>query len=182
MKVVNRPKTHEVVRAPRFEDYKPSSEEASASLSRIRSVDTRAEVLLRSALWRRGLRFRKNSRALPGKPDIVFPTEHVVVFCDGDFWHGRNWSADRRRLAKGPNATYWLAKVSTNKRRDRAQSRWLEKLGWTVMRFWDSDVRSFPESIADQVEMAVRRARRTQCADDITRSNREAQPAAGLDS
>lgn len=95
-----------------------------------------------------GFRFRKNVRDLPGKPDIVFPKSRVVVFCDGDFWHGRNWRKDKRRLQVGPNAPYWVAKIQANINRDRRYNKELKQLGWHVLRLWESDIRSDVEKAA----------------------------------
>ena len=61
-------------------------------MSSIKSKDTRPELLLRKALWRENMRYRINYKKLPGKPDIVFTKKKVVIFCDGDFWHGHNWA------------------------------------------------------------------------------------------
>jgi len=71
----------------------------------------RAERALRSALWRRGFRFRLHQRELPGKPDLVFRSSSLCVFCDGDFWHGRDWQKRRLRLESGSNREYWVAKI-----------------------------------------------------------------------
>lgn len=138
-------------KSPNFKNYTPSSEQASRTLSKIKAVDTKGEKLLRSALWRMGFRFRKNVRDLPGKPDIVFPNRKVIVFCDGDFWHGRNWSKDKRRLANGPNAPYWLAKIQANINRDKRYNKELKKLGWNVLRLWESDIRTDVEKAALKV-------------------------------
>ena len=74
----------------------------------------RCQVLLRSELWRLGLRYRKHAGNLPGKPDIVFARAKVVVFCDGDFWHGRDWPRLKARLKKRHKAAYWVAKIARN--------------------------------------------------------------------
>ena len=79
----------------RFDNFHSSSTKASKIASKIKSSDTKAERVLRSEVWKLGLRFRKNARDLPGKPDIVFSREKVAVFCDGDFWHGRSWIKKR---------------------------------------------------------------------------------------
>src|SRR5262245_59222595 len=98
--------------APSFLGLKPASARAS-SLARGASIkqNTRCEVVLRSTLWSLGFRYRVNVESLPGRPDIVFPGRRVVVFCDGDFWHGRQLRRRLRKLAKGHNARYWVAKV-----------------------------------------------------------------------
>src|SRR5215213_3568463 len=131
-------------RVPNFKFFTSSSPRASKRLSKIKSFDNRGEQILRSALWRMGLRFRKHVRTLPGIPDIVFPGKRVVVFCDGDFWHGRNWLKDRQRLSGGPNAPYWIAKIEANMKRDALRNKELRKMGWFVIRVWDSDVKKDP--------------------------------------
>ena len=102
-----------------------------------------------------GFRYRKNWPALPGKPDIVFLKERVAVFCDGDFWHGKNWSKQQRRLKKGANAPYWVAKIKANMQRDTRYNTQLEKLGWLVVRLWDSDIHKDINQAVTAVSQAV---------------------------
>lgn len=125
-----------------------------------RSSDTAHECLLRTLLWRRGLRYRKNVRALPGKPDIVFSAARVAVFCDGDFWHGRNWQLLSRKLRAGTNASYWIPKIKANRNRDRRTARLLEREGWIVIRFWETDIHDDPERVARAIEKLVRQSSR----------------------
>jgi DNA mismatch endonuclease (patch repair protein) len=112
-------------------------------------------VKLRSALWRLGLRYRLDASDLPGRPDIVFRREKVVVFCDGDFWHGRELEARLARLARGHNAPYWVAKIQTNTARDRRNDEALRADGWLVLRYWESDVLRESDAIATTVLRAV---------------------------
>jgi DNA mismatch endonuclease (patch repair protein) len=128
------------VKAPSYKTFRPASQRASESLARNKSTDTKCERLLRSALWRMGFRFRKNVRDLPGRPDIVFRGQRIVVFCDGDFWHGRNWIQRRRKLVNGANSSYWIAKIRSNIERDKRHDASLRKLGWTVVRLWEKDI------------------------------------------
>jgi DNA mismatch endonuclease (patch repair protein) len=144
-----------MAKAPSFKGYKASSEKASRNLAKIKGTETAGEKLLRSKLWRLGLRFRKNVSILPGKPDVVFPREKVAVFCDGDFWHGRNWRKDKRRLQQGANAPYWLAKIAANRERDKQRNKELSDMGWSVLRFWESDVRADPFRAASQIAEVV---------------------------
>jgi DNA mismatch endonuclease (patch repair protein) len=148
-----------MVKVPRFSSFEPTSETASRIKRRNRSGKTRAEVLLRKELWHRGLRYRLHSRDLPGKPDIVFRRMRVVVFCDGDFWHGRHWPKRRESLARGANADYWTAKIAANVARDRRNSRLLRAAGWTVVRLWETEVLRDIHKAVGRVE-AVIRARR----------------------
>jgi len=143
------------MKAPSFSGLKPASEAASLAKRMNRSAATAHERLLRGVLWRRGLRFRKNVSNLPGKPDIVFPSERVTVFCDGDFWHGRNWRRLSAQLLKCSNAVYWCNKIRANMLRDRRTTRLLEKQAWYVIRLWEGDIKADPEMAALQIERIV---------------------------
>lgn len=116
-----------------------------------RKRDTRCEVKLRSALWRAGVRFRKNVASLPGKPDIVFPTHRLVVFCDGDFWHGKDWKERLPKLASGTNSAYWVAKIERNMERDREHTRRLGEAGWRVLRVWESEIHRQTDAVLERI-------------------------------
>jgi DNA mismatch endonuclease (patch repair protein) len=120
-------------------------------MARIKSSDTKAEKLLRGVLWKSGVRFRKNLRTLPGKPDIIISRLKLAIFCDGDFWHGRNWSKNRIRLARGPNPEYWVKKITANMERDKRSNKALKCLGWRVVRVWETDVRKDPVRAAASI-------------------------------
>lgn len=137
--------------SPSFANRKPASPRASAVKRRNRKTDTTAELALRRALWRLGLRYRVHHKGLPGTPDIVFPRKRVVVFVDGDFWHGRDWEQRKERLRSGTNASYWLAKIGYNRERDRKNDKVLSQSGWTVLRLWETDVLASPDGTAKQV-------------------------------
>ncbi len=136
---------------PRFEKLRAASERTSRVLSRNKSNDTKCERVLRRSLWRLGFRFRKNVKCLPGKPDIVFPRERLAVFCDGDFWHGNNWSKRKQKLESGFNATYWVAKIQANRTRDKRHMIELERLGWRGLRVWESEVLAGPDEVAMRI-------------------------------
>jgi DNA mismatch endonuclease (patch repair protein) len=145
-------------KVPRFSMFKPSSETASRIKQRSGSHDTKVEVLLRKELWRRGLRYRLHAVDLPGKPDIVFRSARVAVFCDGDFWHGRRWPQRLEKLARGSNAEYWTAKIAANVSRDRRNTRLLRAAGWRVIRLWEIDVLQDIGRAAGKVEAAIGRS------------------------
>jgi DNA mismatch endonuclease (patch repair protein) len=147
------------MKAPSFAGLRPASESASLAKRMNRSVDTKHELLLRGELWRRGLRFRKNRVDLPGKPDIVFASARVVVFCDGDFWHGRNWRRLSSQLRKRANPDYWRQKIRSNRERDKRTTMLLTGLGWCVIRLWENDIHANPQNAAAVVERAVRERR-----------------------
>lgn len=119
-------------------------------MGRVRRKDTDLELTVRSALHRRGLRFRKNVKALPGSPDIVFPKAKVAVFVDGKFWHGYDFDSWKGRLQP-----FWRAKIERNIQRDAGNNHDLEALGWTVIRVWQHEIKKHLPSIVDKIETVV---------------------------
>ncbi len=120
--------------------------------------NTKPELLLRGALRGKGLRYRTDVAALPGRPDLVITSARLAVFCDGDFWHGRNLTKRLDKLATGHNAAYWVAKIRSNVQRDRRVARLLRQSGWRVLRLWESDIEADPMSAARAVIKASRRS------------------------
>ena len=130
-----------MIRRVSYKNFIPASERASAAgRGASRKSDTTLELRLRRTLWKHGLRYRKNVQELPGKPDIVFKRAQVVVFCDGNFWHGKNWNERKIKLKKGSNPKYWVAKIERNMERDVENNKALQENGWTVLRFWESEI------------------------------------------
>ena len=128
--------------SPSFRGLTPASRQASRVARKAsKKRDTKCELVLRRALWSKGLRYRVCRPDLPGRPDIVFERERVLVFCDGDFWHGRDLEARIARLGKGHNSRYWQEKIKGNAARDVANTRHLKRLGWRVVRVWESEIR-----------------------------------------
>ena len=144
-------------RKPSFAGLRSASRRASVS-ARGASVKrhTRCEVALRKELHRRGLRFRLHGEGLPGCPDIVFAKSRLAVFCDGDFWHGRDLEQRLAKLRQGHNPQYWVAKVRRNVERDQARAWSLQVSGWTVLRLWETDILRDVAAAADAVEAALR--------------------------
>ncbi len=132
-------------------------EQIHYNMSRIRSKDTQIEVKLRKELWSRGLRYRKNVKSVPGKPDVAFIGKKVAVFCDSEFWHGYDW--DVRKAAIKTNREYWIPKIERNMQRDQEVNSLLEGQGWVVLRFWGSQINSELSFCADLIEDAVRSRR-----------------------
>lgn len=147
--------------APSYKDLSPASAVAS-HIARASSAkrDTKPELLLRRAVWSSGLRYRINVASLPGCPDLVVSTSRLAVFCDGDFWHGRNLDQRLKKLRAGHNGRYWVSKIKSNVDRDLRVTRLLRDTGWRVLRFWESDIRANPERAARAVLTAARARRR----------------------
>lgn len=94
---------------------------------------------------------------MPGRPDIVFPSRRLAVFCDGDFWHGKDWPRRRQKLEGGANGSYWVAKIEANRARDRRNTAALQSAGWTVLRVWESAIRTDARGVAlDVLEVLAR--------------------------
>ena len=112
-------------------------EQRRKNMQHIRSKDTSIEIKLRKALWHEGIRYRKNYKALPGKPDIAITKYRIAIFCDSSFWHGRYF--DKKKPVE-TNHNYWDAKIRRNMERDREVNMQLRDLEWTVLRFWDVEI------------------------------------------
>lgn len=125
-------------------------EQRHKNMSHIRSKDTKPEVLLRKALWKRGIRYRKNYADLPGKPDIVLTRYKIAVFVDGDFWHARGHQ-DSPGEQVASNKEYWQKKLRNNVERDKAVNDVLTEDGWLVLRFWSSDVMKHLDDCINQI-------------------------------
>ena len=141
--------------APSYKGLKPASKASSRAMQQNRSAGTKAEILVERQLKKLGLRGKLNVPELPGRPDLVFHRARVAVFCDGDFWHGRNWSTLRQQLSHRVNSSYWLAKISYNIERDAQQRRALRKLGWKVLQFWETDILESPQRVAGRIHSVV---------------------------
>ncbi len=132
-----------------------SARASRAAQGASRKSDTACEMLLRRAVFKLGLRYAIASDELVGKPDLVFRSARVAVFCDGDFWHGRDLEARLQKLAAGHNAPYWVAKIQSNVARDRARTATLEAAGWKVLRYWEGDIKKRAEQIALEIASTV---------------------------
>lgn len=127
----------------------------SNNMRRIRSKDTSIELLLRKALWHKGYRYRKNYRALPGSPDIVLTKYKIAIFCDSEFFHGRDWEILKLRLEKGKNPDYWIKKIERNKKRDYENDKKLLFLGYTVLHFWGKDITKHTKECLQAIEESI---------------------------
>jgi DNA mismatch endonuclease (patch repair protein) len=145
-----------------YTGFSPANDAASRiAKSASKKQGTRCETVLARELRKLGLRPALNVSTLPGTPDLVFRNARLVIFCDGDFWHGRNFEQRRLQLVRGHNAAYWLAKIESNMRRDSRVRRKLRRDGWSVIRVWEKDVLKNPDGVAAAVarRVAARRAR-----------------------
>lgn len=115
----------------------------SEVMSKIRSKNTKLDRAMAGILEKSGIPFKQYPRIF-GNPDFLVRNK-MAVFCDGSFWHGRNWSKLRIKLEQGNNSDYWISHISKNRRRDQTVNRKLRNEGFVVVRFWDTDIFKRPE-------------------------------------
>lgn len=132
-----------------------TKEQRHKNMSNIKNKDTGIEVKLRKALWKKGYRYRKNYKKLPGKPDIVLPKYKLVVFCDSEFFHGKDWEDLHEQLKRGNNAEFWIKKISQNRIRDEEINKQLKFMGWTVIRFWGKNIKKDVEQCVKVIEETI---------------------------
>ncbi len=125
-----------------------SRSERSEIMARVRSTDTRPEMLVRKLVYGMGYRYRLHVRNLPGCPDIVFRKRARVVFVHGCFWH-RHTGCALARLPKS-RLDFWLSKLEGNKKRDDRNKRALQRKGWKVMTIWECQLKK-PARLADRI-------------------------------
>jgi DNA mismatch endonuclease (patch repair protein) len=117
-------------------------EQRHKCMSRIRSTETKPEIFFRKALWKWGVRYRKNVRSLFGTPDIAIKKYKIVIFIDGDFWHGNDWEKKHFQSQEAlllSYKDYWQKKIRRNIARDAEVKKHYKKIGWTILRFWTSE-------------------------------------------
>ncbi len=115
-------------------------EQRHKAMKNIKNKDTSIELKLRRALWEAGYHYRKNYKELPGSPDIAFTKYKVAVFCDSEFFHGKDWDKLHERLKMSQNSEFWIKKIQKNMGRDRRVDQALQAMGWKVIRLWGSDI------------------------------------------
>jgi DNA mismatch endonuclease, patch repair protein len=131
-----------------------TSTQRSYAMSAVRATETRIEKSVRSQLHRRGFRFRKNVKQLPGSPDIVLPKYRSIVFIQGCFWHHHK-DCKRSKLPE-TRREFWAKKIGDNVKRDRRQVSELRKDGWRVLLIWECELRD-PRTQGRAIERLMRR-------------------------
>lgn len=119
----------------------------------IKSERTSIENILSKALWAKGIRYRRNVKNIIGKPDIVMKKHRVLIFCDSEFWHGKDWKKTVARI--GTNKKYWHQKIENNIKRDKKVNRLLKKDGWKVLRFWGNKITKETEKCIKKIEETI---------------------------
>lgn len=147
-------------------------------MKHIKAKDTEIELILRKALWHRRYRYRKNYKNLPGHPDIVLTKYKIVIFCDGEFFHGKDWDTQKKRIANSNNSEYWISKIERNIKRDEEINKQLRGLGWTVLRFWGKDIKKNLDDCIKTVEETIWEAKFYQADDEMCTMRSQADTGA----
>ncbi len=157
MFIKSHPKELNPIKVPRFEEKAGfyTTKQRSKTMSKIRGKNSIPELLLRKALWAENIRFRIHRNDLPGKPDLVIDKYRLAVFIDGDFWHGYQWESRKPKT----NQAFWFPKIERNIQRDQFANESLSNLGYTVMRFWEHDVKQNLKACVNQVMLYVEAAK-----------------------
>ena len=122
-------------------------EQRHKNMQNIKAKDTSIEIILRKALWNKGIRYRKNFKGLIGKPDIVLSKYKIAIFCDSEFFHGYDW--DNRKHDFKSNQEFWIPKIERNMERDKEVTATLEEQGWKVVRFWGKEIKKNTNNCVD---------------------------------
>jgi DNA mismatch endonuclease (patch repair protein) len=128
-------------------------EQRHTVMSHIKSNNTSIEILLRKALWHESIRYRINLKTLPGKPDIAITKYKIAIFCDGEFWHGKNWEAKKKSIKT--NRDYWIPKIERTIMRDNDNERKLQNMGWMVLRFWGDEIKKNLQGCIDEIKEVI---------------------------
>lgn len=128
-------------------------EQRSKNMRAIKSKNTKIEVLLAKALYSRGYRYRRNNLGIYGKPDFTFRKLKIAIFCDSEYFHGKDW--DQQKLRIKTNSDFWHKKIEGNIKRDIEVNETLLKNGWKVIRFWGQEIKNNIDLCIKQIEVIV---------------------------
>lgn len=150
--MVNYAEEEEIIKVPRFNEENGfyTTKQRSQLMAKIKAKNTSPEILLRKALWNTGIRYRLYNKLLPGNPDILIRKYKLVIFIDGEFWHGFEWEKKREKIKT--NRDFWIAKIERNMQRDRTNTAKLEALGFKVLRFWEKQIKKEMQTCLGQIQ------------------------------
>lgn len=126
-----------------------TKEQRSKNMRAVKNKDTSIERSLRKALWEKRYRYRKNCKDVYGKPDIVFKKQKLAIFCDSKFWHGYDWEVQKETIKS--NRDFWIPKIERNIMRDKEVIDRLKLEGWTILRFWEDQIKKDIEICVNEI-------------------------------
>ena len=127
--------------------------EISKRMANVHLKAGKAETTLAKELWKKGFRYRKNYRKLPGSPDIAILKYRIAVFVDGEFWHGYDWENRKSKLKN--NREYWIEKIEENIERDEQNNQLLVEMGWIPIHFWEREINKNLENCVKSLEKLI---------------------------
>ena len=130
-----------------------TKEQRRKNMQAVKNKDSKIEVLLRKALWKKGYRYRKNYNRLEGKPDIVLSKYKIAIFCDSEFWHGYDWNNKKKEIKS--NKDFWIKKIESNIKRDTEVNEVLKAQGWQVIRFWGKEITKDTDKCVNIIEKLI---------------------------
>ena len=130
-----------------------TSEQRSKNMRAIKNMNTKIEELLAKVLWKKGYRYRRNNKTIFGKPDFTFKKYKIAIFCDSEYFHGKDWETQKHRIKT--NIDFWHKKIESNIERDKIVNTTLLKSGWKVIRFWGQDIEKNIDLCIDKIETAI---------------------------
>lgn len=136
---------------PRFNEESGfyTTPQRSKIMGKIRGKNTKPELAFRKALWQSGYRYRIDYKKLIGKPDIALKKYKTVIFIDGEYWHGHNWEERKEKIKT--NREFWIPKIERNMQRDQEVNQALKEKGYTVFRFWETEVKKNLDDCLEEV-------------------------------
>ena len=137
---------------------KLTKEQRKRNMQAVKSEGSKIEVILAKQLWNKGYRYRKNDKKVFGKPDLTFKRFKLVVFVDGDFWHGKDWK--KRKHDHKSNQAFWHNKIEKNIERDKKVNLFLEQQDWKVLRFWGSEIEKEIDKCIFKIESTINEIKR----------------------
>ncbi len=130
-----------------------TKEQRRKNMRAIKSKGTKIEELLGKALWAKGYRYRRNNKTVFGKPDFTFKKFKIAIFCDSEYFHGKDWEIQKYRIKT--NTEFWHKKIEGNIERDKIVNDTLLKSGWQVIRFWGDEIKKNCDLCVFKIEQAI---------------------------
>ena len=134
---------------------KLSKEQRRKNMQAVKNKGSKIEIALAKALWKKGFRYRKNDKTVFGKPDFTFKGLKIAVFCDSEFWHGKDW--EKKKHEHKSNIEFWHKKIERNIQRDIEVNEQLKKEGWKVLRFWGKDIEKNLDFCIQEIEQEIKK-------------------------
>ena len=134
---------------------KLTKEQRKKNMQAVKSKGSKIELLLAKAMWQKGFRYRKNDKTVFGKPDFTFKGLKIAIFCDSEFWHGKDW--DVKKYEHKSNIEFWHKKIERNIQRDKEVNSKLINDGWKVLRFWGRDIEKNLDFCISEIENEIKK-------------------------